>query len=305
MKIVVSGGSGFIGTALVERLAGRGDDVVVLSRDPSRVRVGRGVEWHPSAASAAPAAWRTEVASADAVVNLAGESIAGGRWTDARRERLVTTRLQPTEALIAAMRGVESKSRVFVNASAVGYYGYTSDTMFDETAARGSGFLAELVDRWEAAARDAEPLARLVLLRFGIVLDKTGGALAQMLPPFRFGAGGPIGSGEQWMSWIDRDDVVRAIEWAIDHSDARGVYNVTAPAPVRNRDFARALGRTLHRPAFLPVPSLALRTLFGRGLADEALLGGQRAVPARLEREGFTFEYPTLDSSLQHIFGRR
>jgi uncharacterized protein (TIGR01777 family) len=304
MKIVVSGGSGFIGTALVERLAGRGDEVVVLSRNPARVRVGRGVEWHPSE-SAAAAPWQAEVASAGAVVNLAGESIAGGRWTDARRERLVTTRLQPTQALISAMRGSTSSSRVFVNASAVGYYGYTSDATFDEGGARGSGFLAELVDRWEAAARAAEPLARLVLLRFGIVLDKSGGALAQMLPPFRFGAGGPIGSGEQWMSWIDRDDVVRAIEWAIDHGDARGVYNVTAPAPVRNRDLARALGRALHRPAFLPVPSFALRTLFGRGLADEALLGGQRAVPARLEREGFTFEYPTLDSSLQHIFGRR
>jgi uncharacterized protein (TIGR01777 family) len=186
----------------------------------------------------------------------------------------------------------------------VGYYGYTGDQTFDESGSRGSGFLAELVDRWDAAARAAEPLARVVLLRFGIVLDKTGGALAQMLPPFRFGAGGPIGSGEQWMSWVDRDDVVRAIEWAVDHADARGVYNVTAPAPVRNREFSRTLGRALHRPAFMPVPAIALRTLFGRGLADEALLGGQRALPARLEREGFAFEYPTLERSLQHIFGR-
>jgi uncharacterized protein (TIGR01777 family) len=306
VKIVVAGGSGFIGSAVVKRLVARGDDVAVLSRDPARVRVGRGVEWHPSSAdtAVANAPWRAEVASADAIVNLAGESIAGGRWSSARRERLVTTRLEPTRALIAAMSGDTSKARVLVNASAVGYYGFTSDETFDEGGSRGGGFLAELVDRWEAVAREAEPFARVALLRFGVVLDRTGGALAQMLPPFRFGVGGPIGSGRQWMSWVNRDDAVRAVEWAIDRSDARGVYNVTSPEPVRNREFARALGRALHRPAVMPVPAFALRTLFGGGLADEALLGGQRAVPRRLESEGFRFEYPTLDRSLQHIFAR-
>lgn len=299
VKIVVSGGSGFIGTPLVQRLVARGDEVVVLSRDPARVRVGRGVEWHPPAAGA----WTDEVASADAVVNLAGESIAGGRWTEARKRRLVSTRLEPTRALISAMRTNASRPRAFVNASAVGYYGYTSDAAFDESSPRGAGFLAELVEQWENAARDAEALARVVLLRFGVVLDKAGGALAQMLPPFRFGVGGPIGSGKQWMAWVDREDVVRALTWAIDNGSATGVYNVTAPEAVQNRDFASALGRALHRPAFMPVPALALRTLFGRGLADEALLGGQHAIPARLQREGFVFEYPTLDASLQHIFG--
>jgi len=144
-----------------------------------------------------------------------------------------------------------------------------------------------------------------VLLRFGVVLDKSGGALKQMLPPFYFGAGGPIGSGKQWMSWVDREDVLRAVEWAIDNASARGIYNVSAPNPVRNREFARAIGRAIHRPAILPVPAFALRLLFGRGLADEALLGGQRAVPSRLQREGFTFRYPTLEESLLHIFERR
>ena len=288
MKIVVSGGSGFIGSQLVARLRRRGDEVVVLSRDPSR-----GLEWHPPNSGA----WTSAVRDADAVVNLAGESIAGGRWTEARKATLTSSRLEPLRALI------DAKPRVLVEASAVGYYGYTGDDTFDETAARGPGFLAELVEKWEAAAREAESFARLVLLRFGVVLDRSGGALKQMLPPFYFGIGGPIGSGQQWMSWVDREDVIRAIVWAIDNSSARGIYNVTSPNPVRNREFARILGRTLHRPAFVPVPAFALRLLFGRGLADEALLGGQRAVPSRLQREGFTFDYPTLEASLLHVFG--
>ena len=287
MKIVVSGGSGFIGTPLVARLCERGDQVVVLSRDRSR-----GLEWHPPQLGA----WASEVREADAVVNLAGESIAGGRWTEPRKEKLTSSRLEPLRALI------DAKPRLLVEASAVGYYGYTSEETFDESASRGAGFLAELVEKWERAAREAEVSARLVLLRFGVVLDKHGGALKQMLPPFYVGGGGPIGSGNQWMSWVDREDVIRAIEWAIDNPSARGIYNVTSPTPVRNREFARTLGRALRRPAFMPVPAFALRALFGRGLADEALLGGQRAVPSRLQREGFTFSYPTLEDSLLRIF---
>lgn len=290
VKIVVSGGSGFIGSPLVARLRERGDDVVVLSRDPRR-----GLEWHPP--NTGP--WVSQVQEADAVVNLAGESIAGGRWTASRKATLTFSRLDPLRALI------DAKPRVLVEASAVGCYGYTSDATFDETAARGTGFLAELVEKWESAAREAETFARVVLLRFGVVLDKHGGALKQMLPPFYFGIGGPIGSGKQWMSWVDRDDVIRAIEWAIDNPSARGIYNVTSPNPVRNREFSHTLGRAVHRPAFMPVPAFALRTLFGRGLADEALLGGQRAVPSRLQREGFTFGYPTLEASLAHIFEPR
>ncbi len=290
MKIVVSGGSGFIGTPLVARLKERGDTVIVLSRDPSR-----GLSWHPPD----PGPWMTEVREADAVVNLAGESIAGGRWTSARKATLTSSRLVPLRALI------DAKPCVLIEASAVGYYGYTSDETFDESASRGGGFLAELVEKWENAAREAEPFARVVLLRFGVVLDKSGGALKQMLPPFYFGAGGPIGSGKQWMPWVDRDDVIRGIEWAIDNSTATGIYNVSAPNPVRSREFAHALGRAVHRPAIIPVPGFALRLLFGSGLADEALLGGQRAVPSRLQREGFTFRYPTLESSLLHIFKPR
>lgn len=290
MKIVVSGGTGFIGSPLVARLRERGDEVVVLSRDPKH-----GVEWHPPEQGP----WASHVREADAVVNLAGESIAGGRWTESRKAKLTSSRLEPLRAL------VDAKPRVLVEASAVGYYGYTSDETFDESAARGTGFLAELVEKWETAAREAESSARLVLLRFGVVLDRSGGALKQMLPPFYVGAGGPIGNGRQWMSWVDREDVLRGIEWAIDNGSAQGIYNVSAPNPVRNREFAKALGRAIHRPALIPVPGFALRLLFGAGLADEALLGGQRAVPSRLQREGFAFRYPTLEASLGHIFTSR
>lgn len=300
MKIVVSGGSGFLGTPLVARLAARGDDVVVLTRDPSRVRAGRGLEWHPPRLGP----WSAEAGDADVVINLAGENIGEGRWTESRKQRLVSSRLDATRALVEAMQNNLAKHRTFISASGVGYYGHEGEEEADESSPRGSGFLAELVERWEAAAGEATPFARVVHPRFGVVLARHGGALAKMLLPFRLGAGGPIGSGKQWMSWVDREDAVRAIDWAIDTDTARGVYNVTAPHPARNRDFARALGRALHRPALLPAPTLPLRIAFGE-MADELLIGGQRAVPRRLTAAGFSFEYPEIEQSLAHIFGRR
>src|SRR5438067_4496144 len=291
MKIVVAGGTGFLGTPLVERLQTRGGDAIVLTRSA------RGLEWHPPAQGP----WSAEVANADVVINLAGENVGEGRWSPSRKQRLVSSRLDATYALVEAMRANPSKSRAFISASAVGYYGLLGDETADETSPRGRGFLAELTEKWEAAAREAEPFARLVIPRFGVVLDKSGGALKKMLLPFRFGAGGPIGSGKQWMSWIDREDALRAIEWAIDNPTARGAYNVTAPTPARNCDFAKALGRAIHRPASLPTPALPLRILFG-DMADEVLLGGQRVVPTRRTGEGFAFRYPTLEQAFAHIF---
>ena len=293
MKIVVSGGTGFIGEPLVRRLLARGDDVAVLTRNPAKVRAGRPLAWDQV----------SEAAGADAVINFAGENVGGGRWTEERKKRIMQSRVDATSALVEAVNARPNERRVFVNASAVGYYGLRGDEVLDETAPPGGGFLAEVVKRWEEIARRAEGAARLVILRFGVVLGP-GGALAKMLPPFRLGAGGPIGSGEQWMSWVDREDVLRMIEWALDHPSARGVYNVTAPHPARNRDFARALGRALHRPAFIPVPAFALRLAFGREMADEILLGGQRVVPSRAAAEGFTFAYPELDAALRHALGR-
>jgi uncharacterized protein (TIGR01777 family) len=188
--------------------------------------------------------------------------------------------------------------RTLINASAIGIYGLRGDEPLSEAAPPGEGFLADVVKRWEELARRAEGAARVVILRFGVVLAPGGGALGKMLLPFRLGLGGSMGSGRQWMSWVDREDVLRMIEWAVDHRSAQGVYNVAAPHPVRNRDFARALGRALHRPAFMPTPAFALRLALGREMADEMLLGGQRVVPARAAAEGFTFAFPELEASL-------
>lgn len=294
MRIVIAGGSGFIGEPLVRRLVARGNDVAVLSRNPAKVQAGRGVAWD----GRTQGAWSEEVANADAIVNLAGENVGEGRWTDERKKKLVGSRIDATGAIVQALRNAPPRDRVLVSASAVGYYGFDGgDEELDENGARGRGFLAELVEKWETAAREAEPLARLVILRLGVALAPDGGALKKMMLPFKLGAGGPVGSGRQWMSWIDRDDAVRAVEWAIDNGGARGVYNATAPQPVRNRDFARALGRALHRPAFMPAPAFALRIAFGE-MAEEVLLGGQRVVPRRAEREGFRFDHPTLDAAL-------
>ncbi len=292
MRIVIAGGSGFIGEPLVRHLVASGDDVAVLSRSPAKVQAGRGVAWD----GRTQGEWSEEVDAADAIVNLAGENVGDGRWTDERKRKLVASRLDATGAIVQALRNAPPRERTLVNASAVGYYGVRGDEVLDESDARGGGFLAGLVEKWEAAAREAEPQARLVILRFGVALSPEGGALKKMMLPFKLGAGGPVGSGAQWMSWIDRDDVVRMVEWGIDNQNARGIYNATAPDPVRNRDFTRALGRAMHRPAFMPAPAFALRIAFGE-MADEVLLGGQRVVPRRAEREGFRFEVPTLDAS--------
>ncbi|HEX9161474.1 MAG TPA: TIGR01777 family oxidoreductase [Thermoanaerobaculia bacterium] len=296
MDIVVAGGSGLLGEPLVRRLIARGDDVAVLSRDPRKVRAGRGVQWDGKSAGA----WTGEIDAADAVINLAGENIGAGRWTEERKRRLIDSRLDATSSIVAALSKASRRNRVLINASAVGFYGFERDEIADESAPKGRGFLADLVDRWESAAKRAEPFARVVILRFGVVLAQDGGALAKMMLPFRFGAGGPVGSGRQWMSWVDRDDVLRAIEWALTRGSVRGAYNITAPEPVTNKEFARTLGRVMHRPSLLPAPGFALRLVFGE-MADEALLGGQRAVPRRTEAEGFRFEHAKLESALRHV----
>jgi uncharacterized protein (TIGR01777 family) len=298
MKVVISGGSGFIGEPLTRALLARGDDVAVLTRDPSHVRAGRAIVWDPHASGGD---WRGEVASAGAVINLAGENVAGGRWTSRRKQRILDSRLTATRALVEALQTQPAGKRVLINASAVGFYGVRDDELLTEKSETGSGFLADVVRQWEELALSAAPVARVVILRLGVVLGANGGALGKMLLPFRLGAGGPIASGQQWMSWIDRDDVVRMMLWASEHAQA-GAYNVTAPEPVRNREFTRALGAALHRPAFLPAPAFALRLVFGE-MADEMLIGGQRVVPERATSEGFVFQYPSLAAALQHALG--
>ena len=289
---MIAGGTGFIGDPLVRRLLQRDAQVSVISRSPAKVRVGRGISWDAV----------DEIGAADVVINLAGENI-GARWTEARKQRILDSRIRATSALVAAMQKQPARPRTFISASAVGYYGARGDETLDETAPPGNGFLTIVTRRWEEQAQVAERVARVVIARFGVVLAADGGALGKMLLPFRAGVGGRIGDGRQWMSWIDRDDIIGFVEWAIDRDAARGVYNLTAPEPVTNRDFTRTLGRVLRRPTILPVPPFALRLLFGE-MADETLLTGQRVVPARATREGFVFRYPTLDASLRHALSR-
>ena len=295
-RIVVAGGSGFIGEPLVRRLLARGDDVAVLTRNPSKVRAGRAVNWNPPS----PGAWADEVANAGVVINLAGENVGGGRWTDERKKRIIDSRVAATSALVDAMSRKPGQLRTFISASATGFYGDRGDESLDENSTPGSGFLAEVTKRWEELARGAEPFARVVIIRFGVVLAKDGGALAKLLLPFRFGVGGPMGSGQQWMPWIDRDDILRIVEWSIDRDATRGTYNATAPNPTRNRDFARTLGCVLHRPAFMPKPAFALRLALGSEMADDMLLSGQRVFPKHAQDEGFEFAYPELEPSLKH-----
>ncbi len=297
MKIVVAGGTGFLGEPLVRRLLSGQHQVTVLSRNPNSVRAGKGVEWDGK--SAGP--WAAEIDDADRVINLAGENIGAKRWTAERKRQLLDSRLDATNALADAMLNARPRSRALVNASAVGYYGFDRQLPADEDAPKGAGFLADLVDLWERAARRAEPAARVAILRFGVVLAADGGALEKMALPFRFGVGGRVGSGRQWMSWVDRDDALNAIEWAVGRDAVRGVYNVTSPEPVTNRDFATMLGRVLHRPSLFPVPGVVLRALYG-DMADEALLGGQPAIPLRTERDGFAFQFRNIESSLRHAF---
>ena len=294
MKIAVAGGTGFIGQPLAAELQKLGE-VIVLSRDPARVRTGRGVRWDPAKPDSN---WKSEVADADVIVNLAGENIGAGRWTAAKKQRLVSSRLDSTRALTDVIRTNRKSNRLLVNASAVGYYGSRGSEILTEESAPGSDFLAELCKQWEAAAHQAEDAARVVILRFGVVLGPNGGALQKMVLPFRMFAGGPVGNGEQWFSWIDRRDLIRLVRWVIEHEDARGVFNTTAPNPVTNQELSKKIGEVLHRPSFLPAPAPILRVALGQEMADSTLLASQKAVPRKLQERKFSFEYPEVQQSL-------
>jgi uncharacterized protein len=300
MKILITGATGFIGRALVLRLRRDGHRIRVWVRDVegARMRLGDEVTYLEAGTTRLEAA----LDGVDAVVNLAGEPLFGRRWTARRRAELVSSRVEMTEELVKAMAKRTDPPRVLVSASAVGFYGDQKDAVLDESSPPGEDFLADLCLRWERAALGAENLGtRVVLLRTGIVLGREGGALAQLLPPFRLGLGGPIGRGRHYQPWIHLHDVVEAIATATTDPRYIGPINVTAPTPVTNRDLARHLGRALGRPAFVPVPPVALRLLFGA--SSEVVLASQRALPRRLEDLGFDFAHRTLASALEDILG--
>jgi uncharacterized protein (TIGR01777 family) len=299
MKILLAGGSGFLGSALGSRLIADGHDVVVLTRGttlPSPRSHLTFATWIPDGNVGA---WSTELIGAGAVVNLAGESIAARRWSVEQKERLRKSRLLATRSLTAAMRAMQNPPPVFVSASAVGYYGDRGEETITESSAPGSDFLASLCREWEAAAAEAA-VTRVAFVRTGIVLDRREGALAKMLLPFRLFAGGPLGSGRQYMPWIHKDDWTRLTAWIVQNDGARGPVNATAPAPVTNAEFSKALGQALHRPSLMPAPAFALRLALGE-MADALLLGGQRALPVRATDLGFSFNFPTVDEALADV----
>ena len=301
--IVIAGGSGFLGRSLATAFASDDHPVTVLTRQRPSSSTSASInhiEWQPESGLAA---WMKAVDGAEAVVNLAGESIASGRWTTRRKARLVASRLRTTSSLVAAIAAATSPPPVFLSASAIGYYGNRGDERLTEDSPPGSDFLADLSVRWEREAMRAKSSrTRVVLIRTGIVLDPRGGALAKLLPPFKMFVGGPLGSGRQYMSWIHLTDWVRMACWMVGNDRASGPMNATAPEPVTNREFSTVLGATLHRPSLLPAPGFALRLLLGE-MAGPLLLASQRVMPARAQQLGFQFSYPRLEPALQSLLG--
>ena len=299
MKILVTGGTGVLGGPLVEALRADGHDVVVLTRRPAR---GPGeVQWAPAAGLDV---WARAFEGAAAVINLAGEPIAERRWTSARKRTILASRLEATSGVVAALRAAGAAGAVLLSGSAIGYYGTPGDQPLDESSPGGTDFLATVCREWEHEALEASDLARVVLLRTGLVLARGGGALQQLAMPFRFFAGGPLGSGRQVMSWIHRDDWIAMVRWALATTGLRGPLNLTAPAPVTNREMASAIGRAMQRPSFMPAPAFALRLALGE-MADAMILNGQRVLPRVAQSAGFTFRYASVNDALGEIYGRK
>lgn len=297
MRILITGGTGFLGEALCPRLAAAGHEVVVLSRQ-AKPRLPRGVTRSVRRLD------DLQPGGFDAVVNLAGEPIADARWTESRKKLLLGSRVDTTSRLVQWMAASQGRPGVLVSASAVGYYGDQGDRPVGEDTPPAPGFTHDLCASWEREALGAEPLGvRVCLARIGAVLDRGGGALQKMLPAFWMGVGGRLGSGRQYFPWIHRVDMVAILQWLVENPRARGAYNCGAPQPVTNAEFTRALGRAIRRPTVMPVPAAALKLLFGE--LSEILLGSQRMLPKRLLAEGFEFNYADLDSALAEMFARR
>jgi uncharacterized protein len=304
MKVAVTGATGFVGTRLVERLNADGHTVVVLTRSLSR-----GKQVFP--ASAFPnvevfaytplesGEWQAVISGCDGVVNLAGEPIAEGRWTPQRKQAILDSRKVGTEKIVEAIAQANPKPSVLVNSSAIGYYGTSETTTFDESSPAANDFLAQVCQAWEtAASKVKESGTRLVILRTGIVLGM-GGAIAKMLPPFQLFAGGPLGSGHQWVSWIHREDLVNLILTALTQPNMEGTFNATAPNPVPMAELCNTLGEVLNRPSWLPVPDFALEALLGD--AAVVVLEGQKVLPKQTQASGFKYQYPSVKQALQEI----
>jgi uncharacterized protein len=302
MKIAIAGATGFVGSRLVEQLQAQGHQIVMLTRSPqqanSRFPQATVIGYNPLKSGE----WQSAIDGCDAVINLAGEPIAEKRWTPAQKRIMLDSRKIGTEKIVEAIGQATTKPPVLINASAIGYYGTSETSKFDETSPAGTDFLAEVCTEWESAAQAATIHGtRVVVLRLGIVLGENGGALGKMLAPFSAFVGGPIGSGKQWFSWIHRDDVVKLIITALTDTQMNGVYNATAPNPVTMEGFAQTLGTVMNRPSWLPVPNFALEALLGEGAM--VVLQGQQVAPTKMLAQGFEFQYPTLKTALITILG--
>ncbi|MDZ7952981.1 TIGR01777 family oxidoreductase [Nostoc sp. DedQUE09] len=304
MKVAITGATGFVGSRLVQRLHGEGHKIVVLTRNTTFAQKVFPSEAFPNVEIVAytpnaSGSWQSVIASCDGVVNLAGEPIGEGRWTPERKQEILNSRKLGTEKIVEAIAKANPKPSVLINASAIGYYGTSETATFDETSLSGNDFLAQVCQAWEAEARKVKDAGvRLVILRFGIVLGN-GGALGKMIPPFKLFAGGPIGSGRQWFSWIHVDDLVNLILQALTKPEIEGVYNATAPNPVRMADLSQTLGQVMNRPSWLPVPAFAIEALLGDGAI--VVLKGQQVIPKRTVQTGFEYKYPNLQPALTQI----
>lgn len=293
MKILVIGGSGFIGSVLTRELTGAGHEVVITTRKKTTSQ--KTLTWNPP--DLIPP---DTISKFDAVINLAGDSVFSDRWTPEKKERIRSSRVDTTKALVESMSVSTDRPKVLINASAIGYYGPHGDEEVNEGVPPGSDFLAGVCEEWEAAALRANELGvRVVITRLGLVLGERGGALSKMLGPFKAFVGGYIGSGKQWMSWVHIDDITGFVRYAVENESVSGPYNVTAPKPVRNREFGSALGKVLGRPAFVPVPALALKLVLGE--FGDVLLTGQRVISEKALRAGYTFKYADLNEALKAI----
>jgi uncharacterized protein (TIGR01777 family) len=303
MKILITGSTGLVGTALQKELKRAGHTVCRLVRPETKVEAVRGsdgfdVKWDPATGELGGAG-----VGADAVLNLGGAPVAGARWTAERKKLLVTSRVDTTRALVKALTKMAARPRVLVSASAIGYYGNRGDEILREESPAGNDFLSELAKQWEAEAWKAEALGiRVVVVRFGVVLAREGGALPKMAKPFRLGVGGRIGSGQQWMSWITLRDAVVVLQLAFENGAVGGPINAVAPQPVQNAEFTAALAKVLHRPALFPAPAFALRMMLG-DMADALLLSSQRVVPGQLQAWGYQFQDPDLSKALATLLG--
>lgn len=304
MKIVLSGGTGFIGGALLRQLQETKNQVVLLTRKPEAIKklakdTVEIIFWDGKTMGS----WAKCLDGSDAIINLAGEPIAKKRWTQEQKRRIINSRVEATKAMVTAIAETKKKPSILVNASAVGFYGNVEDEDVTESHPKGNDFVADVCEQWEREACMAEALdIRVVLPRFGVVLAKDGGALKKMQLPFKLFVGGPLGTGRQWFSWVHREDVIGVILFALEQSKLSGPVNVVAPEPVTMKQFCKTLGKALGRPSWAPVPALVLRALLGE--MAEMFLTGQRVIPKKLEELGYQFQYPKLEEALSAILSK-